>query len=262
MNDLKDAIKTKNAVLFVGSGISSNLGLPTWTELINKMSVDLGFEPEIFKSFGGFLELAEYYNLKKGLGTLRSWMDREWHSPTIKIEDSEIHKLIVELDFPIIYTTNYDRWLELSYEKYGKDYVKISDVANLTELNQNKTQIIKFHGDFYSSDDSIVLSESSYFERLDFETPLDIKLRADALGKTLLFIGYSLSDINIRYMLFKLNKLWEKSKNKYAKPKSYIFLPSPNPVQELILEQRGVTPIISDYDNIKEGLIEFLKKIK
>jgi hypothetical protein len=28
----------------------------------------------------------------------------------------------VELDFPIIYTTNYDRNLEVAYEIYGKPY--------------------------------------------------------------------------------------------------------------------------------------------
>ena len=31
---------------------------------------------------------------------------------------------------------------------------------------------------------TIVLDESSYFERLEFETPLDIKLRSDVLGKS------------------------------------------------------------------------------
>ena len=68
----------------------------------------------------------------------------------------------------------------------------------------NKTQIIKFHGDF-DDDSSLVLTESSFFIALDFESPLDIKLRSDSLEKSLLFIGYSLSDINIRYMLYKLH---------------------------------------------------------
>ena len=44
----------------------------------------------------------------------------------------------------------------------------------------------------FSDDSSIVLTESSYFERLEFNSPLDIKLRSDMLGKTILYIGYSL----------------------------------------------------------------------
>jgi hypothetical protein len=47
-------------------------------------------------------------------------MDKEWHNDDIKIKDSEIHKLIVDLDIPIIYTTNYDRWIEKAYEYHKK----------------------------------------------------------------------------------------------------------------------------------------------
>jgi len=106
-------------------------------------------------------------------------------------------------------------------------------------MNNAETQIIKFHGDTIS-DDSIVLTESSYFERLAFDSPLDIKLRADMLGKSILFIGYSLSDINIRLLIYKLYQLWQKSNNSSKRPKSYLFLPTPNPIQETILNCRGI----------------------
>ena len=56
-----------------------------------------------------------------------------------------------------------------------------------------------------SDDASLVLTESSYFDRLEFESAIDIKLRADTLGKSLLFVGYNLGDINIRYLLHKLH---------------------------------------------------------
>ena len=45
------------------------------------------------------------------------------------------------------------------------------------------------------------------FDRIDFESAIDIKLRADMLGKSLVFVGYQLQDVNIRYMLYKLHKL-------------------------------------------------------
>ena len=47
--------------------------------------------------------LAEYCRLKQGsIGALHSWMDRNWSVPHEKVRASEIHRLIVELDFPII----------------------------------------------------------------------------------------------------------------------------------------------------------------
>jgi hypothetical protein len=135
-------------------------------------------------------------------------MDVTWHRPEVDVRDSRIHRLIVELSFPIVYTTNYDRWLEKAYDAHEKEYTKIVNVGDLLKAREGVTQIVKFHGDF-DSDESLVLTESSFFERLDFENPLDIKLQSDVLGRPILFIGYSLSDINIRYQVFKLQRLWE-----------------------------------------------------
>ena len=261
MRGLVESIQDKNAILFVGAGVSMNLGLPSWNSLMDYIAKELEYEPEVFKSFGNALTLAEYYKIKKGdIGSLRSWMDRNWHSSDIKIENSKIHKLIFDLDFPIIYTTNYDRWIERTYDCYKKKYKKITNVGDLVNLNSMLTQIIKFHGDF-DDEKSIVLTESSYFERLDFETPLDIKLRSDILGKSILFIGYSLHDINLRYLLYKLNKLWENSNQSSSRPKSYIFLVDSNPVEDLILEKRGIKTFTSKNKNPSESLLEFLEKL-
>lgn len=261
LKELTDAIRNKQVILFVGGGVSMNLGLPSWDALIAKLARDLGYDNEEFRRMGDHLVLAEYYRLNKGIGSLRSWMDRKWHNTDkVDIKQSRIHQLIVELDFPVIYTTNYDRWIEFAFDAYEKDYVKVADVSDIRSIREGNTQIVKFHGDF-DNDNSIVLTESSYFDRLDFETPLDIKLRADVLGRSILFIGYSLSDINIRYLLFKLNRLWEQANISAAKPKSFMLLMKANPVQERVLEHRGINTIISQYKDPKKGLIHFLEAL-
>jgi hypothetical protein len=264
IQELALAVKNKNVILFVGSGVPKNLGLPIYSELFDQMARNLGFDPKAFNSWGNsdFLILAEYYYLQKGsLGSLRSWMDRMWHNPNIDITKSDIYRLIIELDFPLIYTTNFDRWLEYAYDYYNKDYIKITNVADMVRTKRNKPQIIKFHGDF-DDDSSIVLTESSYFNRLNFETSLDIKLRSDSLEKSILFIGYSLSDINIRYMLYKLHKQWTESNYEHLRPKSYIFLVDPNPIKERILEERGIIPIIYENDDRGTALTNFLNDLK
>jgi len=262
MEQLLNSFRQGNVILFVGAGVSMNLGLPSWGALIDKMAEELGYDPEIYKSFGDFYALAEYYRLKKGnIGSLRSWMDRTWHSTDIDVSKSKIHEYIAKASFPIIYTTNYDRWIELALQHYNKPCTKISSVADLTNIKNNSTQIVKFHGDF-DNDNSIVLDETSYFERLDFETPLDIKLRSDVLGKSVLFIGYGLADVNLRFLFYKLSKLWKKNSLGLAQPKSYIFSPRPNPVQEAILDQWGIDMISSESDDPGKALEEFLKKFQ
>lgn len=261
MHDLIQAIREQKAMLFVGAGLSKNLGLPTFDELINHLAEELGFDPQVFHLSGDYLSLAEYYRIKKGsLGSLRSWMDRTWHDSKIDIKQSEIHKSIVQLKFPIIYTTNYDRWLEKSFEAYDIKFSKITNVADIAKIRNGATQIVKLHGDF-DDDASIVLTESSYFDRLNFESPLDIKLRADTLGRTILFIGYSLTDINIRYLLYRLHKQWQSPDVEYARPRSYVFLSRPNLIQEEVLKARGIEPIISSEDDPRQGLESFLKDL-
>jgi hypothetical protein len=262
MEGLIDSIRNRQAVLFVGAGVSMNLQLPSWAALVREMGSQLGYDPDLFEDLGDHLELAEYYEIQKAsLGPLRSWMDNSWHNSAISIADSEVHRLIVDLDFPIIYTTNYDRWIERAYEHSQKTYVKIANIGDIARADDGVTQIVKFHGDF-DDDNSLVLTESAYFGRRSFETPLDIKLRADILGKSILFIGYSLRDINIRYLLFRLNRLWDSSPYKQIRPKSYIFLARPNPVQEAVLRGRGITAFFSEGEDEGKGLTDFLARLR
>ncbi len=256
--DLARALRERRVVLFVGSGVSQNLELPSFANLMRQLASRLGFDPDVFETHGDYLTLAEYYVVEEGhIGGLRSWIDKEWHEGR-DISESAVHKLIVDLDFPIIYTTNYDAWIERAYDFYDKPYHKIVNVRDLARAVDGSTQIIKFHGDF-EDDSSIVLSETSYFERLSFESPLDIKLRSDLLGRSVLFVGYSFQDINMRLMLYRLVQQWS-GKEKH-RPQSFIFLARPNPVQEAVLRNRGVEPIISESDDPGEGLRHFLEQL-
>jgi hypothetical protein len=259
--DLVRAVRDRNAIVFVGAGVSMNLGLPDFGKLVDLIAEELGYDPEIFERFATAPELAEFYHLQQQpLGKLRSRLDVMWHGGEIDIGDSLAHRLIVELDFPLVYTTNYDRWLERAYEHWGKPCVKVASVSDLNRVRPGATQIVKLHGDF-DDDDSLVLTEASYFDRLDLESPLDVKLRADALGRTMLFIGYSLSDINIRLFLYKLCKLWRASDYPTGRPRSFILINRPNPVQEAIMRDRGVTPISVDAASPGEALTSFLSEL-
>ncbi|WP_336291038.1 hypothetical protein [Aeromonas dhakensis] len=47
MEQLLSAFRQGNVILFVGAGVSMNLGLPSWSTLLDKIAKDLGYEPEI-----------------------------------------------------------------------------------------------------------------------------------------------------------------------------------------------------------------------
>jgi hypothetical protein len=259
LDKLADAIRSRRAMLFAGAGLSMSVGLPSWADLMAHLQEELGLDsldPKI-----SYQTLAEYYRLKQGsIGPLRSWMDRRWSVSEEAVRNSRIHQLILALDFPIIYTTNYDNNLEVAHRIHHKPFVKIASTYDLTAIDLAKPQIVKFHGDF-ADDESMVIAETDYFDRLSFETPLDIKFRADALGRTLLFIGYSVSDLNIRLLLYRLWQTWRDSGRERDRPGVFVFAPNADPIQEAVLEQWGITTI-SEPGDPGESLTVFLEKLE
>ncbi|SCY52965.1 SIR2 family NAD-dependent protein deacylase [Microvirga guangxiensis] len=262
LEDLVEAIRKRRAILFAGAGVSMTLGLPSWSTLIEHVAQELNLDLSEFREGDlNYLTLAEFYRIKQGsIGPLRSWMDRNWTIQEDKLKASKVHELICKLDFPIIYTTNFDRNLETAFDLHGKDYVKIVNAKDIARVREGVPQIVKYHGDF-DNDDSIVIAETDYLERLSFESPLDIKFRADALGKTILFVGYSMTDLNIRFLMHRLWRTWAGSGYERDRPSSYVFMLRPNPVEQTVLEQWGLH-VLTEKDCPPERALEvFLAKL-
>lgn len=263
IDDLARSVLDRRAILFVGAGVSMTVGLPSWQALIDHMMEELALDAEAQGSRDlGHPILAEYYRLHRGsIGPLRSWMDRQWKVSEDRVRESPIHRLLVELDFPLIYTTNYDRNLEVAYELAGRPYHKVANARDLTHVDRPGTQIVKFHGDF-DDDASLVLTESDYFARLAFDSPLDVKFRSDAMSRTLLFIGYSMSDLNIRLLLFRIWETWSRSAYERSRPPSYVFLPRAGPAQEAVLRSWGIDVLTSRDEDPETALTGFLERLK
>jgi hypothetical protein len=259
---LRDLRADGKLIPFVGSGLSRPLGLPAWSELIDLVAKELGYDPAVFKVNGNELQLAEYYVATTGsIGPLRSVMDKAFNPRDEDIARSRSHTALVEMGLPLIYTTNYDEIIERAFELKGRPCHSIANIGDIVRAPRNATHVVKFHGTF-SDDASLVLTESSYFERLEFQSALDIKLRADTLGHTLLFIGYSLTDINIRYLLYKLHKL------RLAVKRTGRILPSAiltsfgaGEIQRTLLDQWGVSIVELDPVDKTRSIDEFLEAL-
>lgn len=260
-NEIKEKLKSNNIILFIGAGVPATLQLPTWGQLIDAMAQLLEYEPPVFKELGDYLSLAEFFSLKEGnLTKLQLWMSENCTVSDEKIKNSDIYNTITSMNCKLIYTTNYDHTLESAFKLKEKPVKRIVSVSDLVGISDSDTLLVKFHGDMEYKE-SIVVSESNYFKRLNFESALDIRLRSDMLGKSILFIGYSLSDINIRFLLYKLDQLWKESNTSDVRPKSYIFLAKPDHIQDKILGNRGITPIFGTSLDETESLKDFLKQI-
>jgi hypothetical protein len=262
LDGLVGEIHERRVVLFVGSGISAGLGLPTWEDFIGRLGTEVGIAPDEFRELSSdFRSLAEFYRLeKRSLDDLCSQMAREWRVGDDELAASRAHSLIVRLGFPVVYTTNYDHLLERAYELDGKRFNKVVTARDLAHLDPALPTIVKFHGDL-DDPSSLVLAETDYLRRLTFEQPLDLKLTADAFGNAVLFIGYSVSDINLRLLLFRLHGIWRASGHEDARPRSYVLMTKPNRVQERILDSWGVAPLIAAEEDENEAVSRFLAEL-
>lgn len=255
-------LKQRRAVLFAGAGLSATLSLPSWSGLIAKMAEDLGFDPELFEMLGSYSSLADYYLVQKpDRAVLAEWLRDEWHSASIDIAGSQAHAALVNAHFPLIYTTNYDHWIERAHSLRGVPVSKIVHGEDIGNIASNSVPIVKFHGDL-DHPETMVLTETDYFERLRFETELDLKLRSDLLHYSVIFVGYSLSDLNIRTMLYRLSLFRkEHAMRRKTLHRSYIFLDRRNEVQATIFERWGLDVITSDRLDRREGLKEFMSAV-
>ncbi|XXB00195.1 SIR2 family protein [Rhizobium binae] len=236
--------------------------MSAWTCLIHHMLMDLGL-PSSFAAANGttYQKIAEYYRLKHGsLSQLVDWMKREWQISPAQLKNSELHRLIVELDFPLVYTTIYDSNLEMSYETFGRPFTRTTSAKDMATAPAGKTQIVKYHGDF-SDPDTLVLTESHYVERLSFDAPLDIKFRSDAFASTLQFIGYSMSDLNIRFLLHHLWSTWRRTELDRHRPPLFLFMHEPTEVQVHVLKRWGVTVLNGDGESSGASLAQFLERL-
>ncbi|WP_374706729.1 SIR2 family protein [Paenibacillus sp. J2TS4] len=59
-----------------------------------------------------------------------------------------------------------------------------------------------------------------------------MKLRSDLIGRSILFMGYSFSDLNIRYIWYKLKNMM-KTINDFEKPKSFILLSESDKIMKI-----------------------------
>jgi len=262
LNRLKGLRQQGRLIPFVGSGLSKPLGLPDLSALIDIIAEQLEYDPQVFKLNGTELQLTEYYVAnKRSIGPLRSEMDRLFNPSDDQIKKSRAHRALVEMKLPLIYTTNYDRIIERAFDIRKEPCHTIANLDDIVSAPADaSTQIVKLHGTF-DDDASLVLTETSYFDRLEFESPIDIKLRADILGKTLLFMGYSLSDINVRYMLYKLHKMKLQMRRDTLEPSGFLTTFGSNEIQRTLFDKWNIEIVDLDPVNATESLASFLESL-
>jgi len=121
--------------------------------------------------------------------------------------DSRQHAALAACNFDTIYTTNFEHHIEEALRDSGRPARALARLGDFMDPCPRDTcRVIKFHGDI-GAPETIVLTEAQFFDRFRLEAAPDQCLRADMLSKSFLFLGYSFSDVNIRYIWYRMDQM-------------------------------------------------------
>ncbi|MFA6196663.1 MAG: tetratricopeptide repeat protein [Sulfurimonas sp.] len=204
-NDIKKAIENDDLVFFVGAGFSTPLGFPNWTDLIIEILNQLDNK---YKHFIPILE-------NKVMDEIEVLEKIKAHRPKIfavlkeklriigdKKDKLDEHKKLWTITNQII-TTNYDKALD---EAKCENIAVIPYTNKFETANLEKNYLFKLHGDIDNSA-FCVLFEDEYknlYSNGD-NSPI-FKLKNILDNKTVVFIGFSLSDKYVKEYIFEFMK--------------------------------------------------------
>lgn len=246
--DLITLAAERRLIPFLGAGFSAALGLPSWEAMLRGVCDStegaVPFDDVMMATNGDLLQVAEYLYLRhdRQIGPIRHQIEKSFSAKHADSLMSGPHVELANLGASEIYTTNYDDIIEQTYKKLGLTVSSVILPKDVALAHQDRTQVVKYHGDL-SHERTLVLTESAYYKRLDFESPMDLKFRSDLLGKSVLFMGYSFRDINIRIIWFKLMDMMRDIPEADRRP-SYIVRFEPNAALEDLYAAVGLKTIV------------------
>ncbi|ANC41985.1 hypothetical protein A6V27_17185 [Hafnia alvei] len=207
-NQLKEAIKEKKLIIFIGAGVSSSVGLPLWKDIVintltnPNIEKGLAFKNALESGIMTPLEVLDKLQTKNKKDVFKTF-----ESETSERIDSMLYGKLSKLSTKFI-TTNYDYLIE---HNTGIAKIDTSSVYNLQKLDQNESFILKIHGCVSAIDNAVIFSED--YEEL-YNNPASggmakFQLKKIVSTHSCLFIGYSLSDHYLVELFNALNTLYD-----------------------------------------------------
>jgi hypothetical protein len=182
------------------------LPLPSWPWLVSRMWQQLALRAveEERESLGKFfhdegpLDCAQLFRQTVGEANYREFLLSQFATDQTEfIRLTPSHDALVQLDLPLLFTTNYDLLIENAYVQAGKALrVSMSEEQFKAQFAQRPPRhLIKLHGSI-DQPETIVLTRRDYAQSRNDRKEMFAHLRSELAESPFLFVGFSLSDPN------------------------------------------------------------------
>lgn len=109
ISKISDSFNDGELSLFLGAGGSLDAHFPTWKELLSPCAEKLGLEID---KISDYFQLAQYFINEYSEGELHSLINQKINKFNY---ESKLMKLIVQIGFKSIWTTNFDKVIEKKF---------------------------------------------------------------------------------------------------------------------------------------------------
>lgn len=196
LKEYPEALKDGVGAVFVGAGVSMAAGYPSWAALLHEIGEELGVDSTDTHDLAA---LAQWSIQESGGATrVRQVLKEELGADKPIPEALEI---IARLPTRHVWTTNYDRLIERAFRSIGRPIDSISSASDLAlRASPGATRLYKMHGSIDRLDD-VVISTDDYELFRAKRGPYLPLLQAHLTSMSMLFVGLSFTDPNIRHVL-------------------------------------------------------------
>jgi len=248
-----ELIRREEVVLFAGAGMSRYAGFPSGAELADilhkNLSDDIKCDIEHTWNLPKLCE--DIFLLKGNKSYLIETLKQEFKK---KPKTTETHKLLAGIPhFRTIITTNYDNLIELENDRI--EIIRTS--VDYASAKKDEQMLFKIHSDF-SDIENIILTSSDYLNYFTQQSESTVFWNAvkDRLASNhILFIGYSLDDLNVQDMIKKIIlQLGD------YKKEMYFVAPSLDRVKQAFLQKHNIKHIQSTGEDLIKEIDEDIRQ--
>jgi len=208
--ELAERMAEGRVVLFVGAGMSLPQ-LPGWLQLLERMldwtrdqhiSIE-GMEDSIrdLIAQGDLLLAAQELRSRMGESNFHRFLQGVFRDP--QLAPGPAHRMLPEMDFRAVLTTNYDVLIESAFPGRTRFYTQL-DYPGLADVSRDTFAIVKVHGDV-DRVESIVLGQTDYRKVMFGNGAFRIFLINTFTTQTVVFVGCSLTDPDLLAFLDELS---------------------------------------------------------
>ncbi len=201
---------TGRAVLFTGAGFSSSgvnlrgTSVKSGPQLARHLSAMAKLPPET-----ALQDAAEEFALAQGEDNLIRELEQEFTAQSV----SSAHLQVAKVPWKRVYTTNYDNILETAYSRVLRKLRAVTLSDDIADVPKDETLCIHINGFVGRLNRSTIWSEikltdTSFLTESVAGSPWAILFRQDIdAAKVVIFVGYSVGDLDIRRILFEKETL-------------------------------------------------------